>query len=225
MVCLELFSYYDFVSYSWNVKDNSDLENEELIDTYRTVCWLLMALVILTSLVSAFLLEENRQLISLKLRFGPICCPCDEQFHWACEKEYEKLIEYYLHSGNDLVTKANNIDGFTGFQYSYLNKKNLAMEMMITYPSFLNAKSEEVGCIFEEACFRGNVKVVQILLKHRDSKYIITAIDGENKTGFIRACLMGREEVALLLANQPSSKNMFPINLFILSVFGSLGYS
>jgi hypothetical protein len=48
-------------------------------------------------------------------------------------------------------------------------------------------------------------------LKHRDSKYIITATDGENKTGFIRACQMGREEVALLLANHPGSKEMFPI--------------
>ena len=66
-------------------------------------------------------------------------------------------------------------------------------------------------CIFEEVCFRGNVEVVQILLKHRDSKYIIIAKDGEDKTGFIRACQMGREEAALLLANHPDSKEMFRI--------------
>ena len=211
LVCLELFSYSELVSYAWNVKDNSEFENQEMIKMYRTACWILFVAVILTSLVSAFLLEENRQLISLKLKFGPVCCPFDEQFHWACQSEYEKLIKHYLKSGKDLVTKANNIDGLTGFQYSYVNKIYLAMEMMITHPSFLNAKSEEVGCIFEEVCFRGNVEVVQILLKHRDSKYIITAKDGEDKTGFIRACQMGREEVALLLANHPGSKEMFPI--------------
>ena len=193
------------------MKDNSDFENQEMIKMYRTVCWVLMVAVIFTSLISAFLLEENRQLISLKLRFGPICCPWDEQFHWACRNEYDKLIKYYLNSGNDLVTKANNIDGLTGFQYSYVNKKFLAMEMMITYPSFLNAKSEEVGCIFEQACFRGNVKVVEILLKHQDSKYIITAKDGEDKTGYIRSCQMAKEEVVILLANHPDSKEMFPI--------------
>ena len=65
LVCLELFSYTDFVAYSWNVKDNSDFENQEMIKMYWTVCWVLMVAVIFTSLISAFLLEENRQLISV----------------------------------------------------------------------------------------------------------------------------------------------------------------
>ena len=170
-----------------------------------------MALVILTSLVSAFLLEENRQLISLKLRLGPICCPCDEQFHWACKKEYGRLLKHYLASGKEHITKVTNVDGHTGFQYAYKNKKYLAMEIMIQYPLYLDAASEEVGCIFEQACFKGDAKVVQILLNHENSRSLIIAKDGEQKTGFIRACQMGRVDIVSLLMDHPDSLEMFSI--------------
>ena len=82
---------------------------------------------------------------------------------------------------------------------------------MMKYPAFLDAKSEEVGCIFEEACFRGDAKVVKLLLKHENSKYIVTCKDGERKTGFIRACEMGREEVVSLLLKHQDCEEMFPI--------------
>ena len=78
-----------------------------------------------------------------------------------------------LHSGKDLVIKARNIDGQTAFQYSYKNDKHLAMEMMIKNPKYLKETSKQVGWIFQEACFRGNSQVVEILLKHENSRYII----------------------------------------------------
>ena len=104
-----------------------------------------MAAIILTSLLSYFLFEENRQILGLRLRLGSLCCPEDQQFHWACEKEYKSLLKYYLHSSDTIVTKAKNLDGLTGFQYSYRNNKYVAMEMMITHPFFLDEKSVEIG--------------------------------------------------------------------------------
>ena len=85
------------------------------------------------------------------------------------------------------------------------------MAALIKYPDFLDADSEEVGCIFEQACYRGETKCVKILLSHPKSIKIILAKDGEDKTGFIRACQMGREEIVSLLLNHPNSQQMFPI--------------
>ena len=165
---------------------------------YNVARYMLFAVNTLKSVdtIEVNFMESGHSFLPNDSDFSNISDAMKSQSHIYVPEEYENLIKYYLNSGKDIVTKANNIDGLTGFQYSYVNKKYLAMEMLITHPSFLNAKSEEVGCIFEEVCFRGNVKVVQILLKHRDSKYMITAKDGEDKTGFIRACQMGREEVA-----------------------------
>ena len=68
-----------------------------------------------------------------------------------------------------------------------------------------------MGCIFQEACCRGNSQVVGILLKHENSRYIITARDCEAKIGFIRAVQLGIEEVFSLLAKHCDSKEMFEI--------------
>ena len=206
-----LISYINVELHSWNLEDLTKSEIEQLIHYYKIFCWSMMGFIPLTSLLSHFLLEENRQLLALKIGLKSICCPSNEQFHWACEKEYARLIKRYMTSGKEHIIKVTNVDGLTGFQYAYMTKKYLSMEIMIKHPTFLDATSEEVGCIFEEACFKGDVKVVQLLLRHQNSGVLITAKDGHQKTGFIRACQMGRVDIVSLLIDHPNSLEMFPI--------------
>ena len=206
-----LISYINVELHSWNLEDLTKSEIKQLIRYYKIFCWSMMGFIPLTSLLSHFLLEENRQLLALKIGLKSICCPSNEQFHWACEKEYARLIKHYMTSGKEHIIKVTNVDGLTGFQYAYMTKKYLSMEIMIKHPTYLDATSEEVGCIFEEACFKGNVKVVQLLLRHQNSGVLITAKDGHQKTGFIRACQMGRVDIVSLLMDHPDSLEMFPI--------------
>ena len=206
-----LISYINVELHSWNLEDLTKSEIEQLVHYYKIFCWSMMGLIPFSSLLSHFLLEENRQLLGLKIGLKSICCPSNEQFHWACEKEYSRLIKYYLTSGKEKITKVTNVDSLTGFQYAYMNKKYLAMEIMIKHQSYLDATSEEVGCIFEQACFRGDTKVVEILLSHENSRSLIIAKDGEQKTGFIRACQMGRIDIVSLVIDHPNSLEMFSI--------------
>ena len=206
-----LISYVNVGLHSWNLEGLTESEIQQLVRYYKIFCWSMMGFIPLTSLSSYFLLEENRQLLGLKMGLKSICCPSNEQFHWACKKEYGRLIKRYLASGKEHITKVTNVDGHTGFQYAYKNKKYLAMEIMIQYPLYLDAASEEVGCIFEQACYKGDAKVVQILLNHENSRSLIIAKDGEKKTGFIRACQMGRVDIVSLLMDHPDSLEMFSI--------------
>ena len=206
-----LISYINVGLHSWNLEGLTESEIQQLVRYYKIFCWSMMGFIPLTSLLSHFLLEENRQLLGLKMGLKSICCPSNEQFHWACGKEYGRLIKRYLASGKEHVIKVTNVDNHTGFQYAYVNKKYLAMEIMIQYTSYLDATTEEVGCIFEQACFRGEFKVVQILLSHENSRYLIIAKDGEQKTGFIRACQMGKVDIVALLMDHPDSLEMFSI--------------
>ena len=144
---------------------NTEDKKEELIEAYRIICWTLIVVVALTCFLSSMLIEEKRQLICLRFGVGPVCCHFDDQFQWACENEYLNIIKFHLDSRNDLVIKAINSDKHSAFQYSYLNKKYSAMAALIKYPDFLDADSEEVGCIFEQACFRGETGCVKVLLK------------------------------------------------------------
>lgn len=208
---MTLKSYINVGLHSWNLEGLTESEIQQLVNYYKIFCWSMMGFIPLTSLLSHFLLEENRQLLGLKMGLKSICCSSNEQFHWACKKEYGRLIKHYLASGKEHVIKATNVDGLTGFQYAYMNKKHLAMEIMIQYPSYLDATSEEVGCIFEQACFRGDTKVVQLLLSHENSRSLIIAKDGEQKTGFTRACQMGRVDIVSLLIDHPNSLEMFGI--------------
>ena len=105
---------------------NKDLLTEkfaEQIQEFQILYLCLIPTVILTSLGSYFLLEEKRQIISLKFGFGPICCDEKNQFHWACKREYLTLINYYLDSPKMVeVLKETDVNGQNGFQFSYRNK-------------------------------------------------------------------------------------------------------
>merc|ERR1740129_1162099 len=73
------------------------------VNTFETFYWCLIPIVILTSFLSYFLLEERQQMISLKVGLGPICCDERDQIHWACKREHLSLIRHYLDSGVDIV--------------------------------------------------------------------------------------------------------------------------
>ena len=80
---------------------------------------------------------------------------------------------------------------------------------MMKYPDIFSTK--QVSSIFIEACYKGNSKVVDILLHHPESKYILAATDFEGETGFTRACMMGRLKVLEILLNHKNYKVMLSV--------------
>ena len=136
------------------------------IDTFETFYWCLIPVVILTSLGSYFLLEERRQMISLKIGLGPICCNERDQIHWACEREHLTLIPYYLDSSEmvDVVNKIN-VDGQNLFHFSHENSKMQAMKILIQHPkNFFDTTN--VRSIFWKACYRGNIEILELFLDY-----------------------------------------------------------
>ena len=136
------------------------------IDTFETFHWCLIPVVILTSLGSYFLLEERRQMISLKIGLGPICCDERDQIHWACEREHLTLIRYYLDSSEmvDVVNKIN-VDGQNLFHFSHENSKMQAMKILIQHPkNFFDTTN--VRSIFWKACYRGNIEILELFLDY-----------------------------------------------------------
>ena len=88
----------------------------------------------MTSLASCLLLEEWRQLIGLRLGLGPICCDENYQFQWACEREYQGLINYYLKSDKkDEIRQKKMNGGQHVFEFSYKNKKFQTMKALIQH--------------------------------------------------------------------------------------------
>ena len=111
------------------------------IGTFETFYWCLIPVVIFTSLGSYFLIEERRQLISLKIRLGPICCDKKDQIHWACKREHLSLIRHYLDSGEDIV-KEINVDGQNALDFSHENSKMQAMKILLQHPKNIFDTSE-----------------------------------------------------------------------------------
>ena len=82
MASLQIVAFFDK-----NLLEKKFAEN---IQDFEIFYWCLIPIVVLTSLGSYLLLEERRQIISLYLRFGPICCDEKNQFIWACKREYRQ---------------------------------------------------------------------------------------------------------------------------------------
>ena len=135
------------------------------IGAFVTFYWCLIPVVVITSLASYLLLEERRQLICLKLGLGPICCDENYQFHWACDREYSAVINFYLKSSNkqDILHKTN-VDGQNVFEFSYERKKYRSMKALIQHPDEV-FDAMEVRKFFWKACYKGDTKVVQLFAK------------------------------------------------------------
>ena len=171
MASLQIVAFFD--------KDLLAEEFAKRILDFQTFYWCLIPTVILTSLGSYFLLEEKRQIISLKFGFGPICCDKKNQFHWACKREYLTLINYYLDSPKMVeILNETDVHGYNGFQFSYRNQKLRAMEALLQHPKkHFDAKS--VRSTFWDSCYRGNIKVVELFAKHPQKDMIFTEKDYE----------------------------------------------
>ena len=153
------------------------------IDTLETFYWCLIPVVILTSLGSYFLLEERRQMISLKIGLGPICCDERDQIHWACEREHLSLIRHYLDSSEmvDVVNKIN-VDGQNAFHFSHENSKMQAMKILIQHPkNFFDTTN--VRSIFWKACYRGNIEILELFIDYplKQRLFIEEDYDGTGK--------------------------------------------
>ena len=153
------------------------------ISTFQTFYWCLIPVVILTSFGSYFLLEERRQMISLKLGLGPICCDEEDQIHWACEREHLSLIRHYLDSPEmvDIVNKIN-VGGQNAFHFSYENSKMKAMKILIEHPKkFVDTKT--VRHIFWKACYRGNMEILELFIDYplKQDLFIEEDDDGTGK--------------------------------------------
>ena len=147
------------------------------INTFETFYWCLIPIVILTSFMSYFLLEERRQMISLQLGFGPICCDERDQIHWACKREHQTLIHHYLDS-TEMVDVVNeiNVDGQNAFQFSHDNSKTKAMKILLQHPkNFFDAT--KVRRIFWKACYRGNIEILKLFLNHPQKQRLFTEKD------------------------------------------------
>ena len=103
------------------------------IHTFEIYYWCLIPVVIFSSLGSYFLVEERRQLMSLKIRLGSICCDEIDQIHWACKREHLSLIRHYLDSGVDIVNEIN-VDGQNAFHFSHENSKMPVMKLLLQHP-------------------------------------------------------------------------------------------
>ena len=93
-------------------------KNQQQIQMLETFCWVLITIVVLTSFSSYLILEDTRQLLSLKIGLGPVTCNERDQFVWACKREYPRLINYYLDSG-----KVEDVNGLNGLNVSYNHEK------------------------------------------------------------------------------------------------------
>ena len=161
---------------------NKDLLTEKFaqqIQEFQIFYLCLIPTVILTSLGSYFLVEQKRQIISLKFGFGPICCDEKNQFHWACRREYLTLINYYLDSPKMVeVLKETDVNGENGFQFSYRNKKLRSLQALLQH-SKKHFDTKSVRRTFWDSCYRGNIKVVELFAKHPQKDRIFTEKDYE----------------------------------------------
>ena len=147
------------------------------IHKFEIFYWCLIPVVIFTSLGSYFLLEERRQLISLKIRLGPICCDEKDQVHWACKREHLSLIEHYLDSSVNIVNEIN-VDGHNPFHFSHKNSKMQAMKILVQHPKGI-FDTKEVRSTFWKACFRGNIEILEVFLVHPQKQVLFTEKDHE----------------------------------------------
>ena len=76
----------------------------------------------LTSFCSYLITEDTRQFLSLKIGLGSVTCDEKEQFHWACEREYPLLINYYLNSAKLLIFDTD-VNGLNALEFSYQNRR------------------------------------------------------------------------------------------------------
>ena len=160
------------------------------ISTFETFYWCLIPVVILTSFGSYFLLEERRQMISLKVGLGPICCDERDQIHWACKREHLALIRHYLDSGVDIVNEIN-VEGQNALDFSLRNSKMQAMKILLQHPKN-NFDSTEVRNIFWKACYRGNIEILEVFLVHPQKQRLFTEkdYDGSVKKSFALSFLL-----------------------------------
>ena len=154
------------------------------ISTFETFYWCLIPVVILTSFGSYFLLEERRQMISLKVGLGPICCDERDQIHWACKREHLALIRHYLDSGVDIVNEIN-VEGQNALDFSLRNSKMQAMKILLQHPKN-NFDSTKMRKIFWKACYRGNIEILEVFLVHPQKQRLFTEkdYDGSGKKIF-----------------------------------------
>ena len=145
------------------------------IHTFEIFYWCLIPVVIFTSLGSYFLAEERRQLMSLKMRLGPICCDKRDEIHWACKREHLSLVRHYLDSGVDIVNETN-VDGQNAFHFSHENSKMPVMKLLLQHPKS-NFDTKTLRSIFWKACYHGNIEVLEVFLVHPDKQRLFTEKD------------------------------------------------
>ena len=145
------------------------------INTFEIFYWCLIPVVIFTSLGSYFLVEERRQLMSLKIRLGAICCDERDQIHWACKREHLSLVRHYLDSEVDIVNEIN-VDGQNAFHFSHENSKMPVMKLLLQHPKS-NFDTTTLKNIFWNACYRGNTEILEVFLVHPQLQMLFTEKD------------------------------------------------
>ena len=171
MGCLQIMAYF--------FKEEMEEKFWNSIETFENFNWCLIPAVIITSFASYLLLEEKRQLICLHFGLGSTCCDETRQFHWACEREYKSLINYYLSSfDKEHILRVTNMNGENMFTFSYEKNKFKSMEALIHHPSN-TFEAVHVQKQFWDACYHGNDKVMDLFVKHPQSQKLFLEQDLE----------------------------------------------
>ena len=115
MASLQVIAYFNE-----NLLQQQTRQQMQILETF---CWVFIPIIVLTSFCSYLITEDTRQFLSLKIGLGSVTCDDKEQFHWACEREYPLLINYYLDSAKLLNIFDTDVNGLNGLEFSYQNRR------------------------------------------------------------------------------------------------------
>ena len=139
----------------------------------------MVPIVIITSLFSYLQMEEEKQLLALKIGLGSVCCEEKDEFKWALERKYDKVTQHLLDSGKESL--------FEEFDFDFIDGQKLQL-------------------LFLESCQKGWINVVKKLLRHPENDSLIGSKDEKGETGILKACNGARTEVVMMLLQHPSTR-------------------
>ena len=139
----------------------------------------MVPIVIITSLFSYLQMEEEKQLLALKIGLGSICCEEKDEFKWALEHKYDKVTQHLLDSAKKSL--------FGEFDFDFIDGQKLQL-------------------LFLESCRKGWINVVNKLLRHSENDSFIASKDEKDETGILKACNGAHNEVVMVLLQNPSTR-------------------
>ena len=170
---------------------------------------------IITCLFSYIQLEEDKQLLALQSGLGSICCEEKNLLSWALERQYQKVTNHIMDSGNE--------DLFATLEYDFIDAEKLqvlfrdvcakgwidVLEKLMKHPEiddFILSKDDQGQTGFMHACSNRHVNILKLLLKHPLDFKITIQADNEGKTGFMLMCNIGFIDGVEILLKHPTNK-------------------